>query len=94
MSQKAVQVQERLEKLIAGEQANPDGPQIDAAGLQQHIETVNTHEYQVSQAKLALSGAVEARDAAVKAARDAAVKAEYTVKAHFGPRSPKVKEYT
>jgi hypothetical protein len=93
MAKKAVTTQERLEKLIAGANANPDGPTLDVAALKGLVDTLNGLEYQVSQAKLALSQAVKTRNAQVKDAVDTIVKAELAVKSHYGPRSAKVKEF-
>jgi len=91
MVKKAVSTQERLEKLIAGAGANPDGPALDAAQLQVHVTRLNELEYGATQARLALAAAVKARDEYL--AQEATYKAEYAVKAFYGPRSPKVKEY-
>jgi len=93
MSKKAIEAQERLEKLVAGTEANPDGPDIGATTLQEHVETVNSAVYQVSQTKAAYAQALETRNAAIKAATDAAIQADYVLKAHYGRRSPKLVEY-
>ena len=45
MVKKAVTIQERLEQLIAGAGANPDGPALDVAGLQAHVTRLNELEY-------------------------------------------------
>ena len=93
MAQKAVTTQERLEKLVAGAAANPDGPNLDTQTLQGHVTALNTLEYDVSQAKLALTTKVKARDERLALATTDAQKSEFAVKAMYGPRSPKLKEY-
>ena len=93
MAKKAVNAQERLEALVAGVDANPNGPQLNVSLLKDHVATLNDLEYKLGQAKLALKAASKARDAGLKVALDDVVKAEYAVKAHYGPKSPKVKEY-
>jgi hypothetical protein len=89
----AVTIQERLEKLLAGVEVNPTGPALNTDTLQTHIRTLNDLEYRVTQAKLALTEAVRVRDEQIKQAMEDIAKAEYALKAHYGPRAVKLKEY-
>ena len=93
MVKKSVTIQERLEQLIAGAGANPDGPALDVAGLQAHVTRLNELEYAATQARLALAAAVKARDENLAQFQEETYKGEYAVKAFYGPRSPKVQEY-
>ncbi len=93
MAKKAVTAQERLEQLIAGIKANTDGPALDVAGLKGFVDELNTLEAAVNQAKQAQKAATKARDDRLKDVLLEVQKAELAVKAHFGPRSPKNKEY-
>ena len=93
MAKKAVQLQERLEKLIAGTNANPDGPRLDLARLNQHVATLNDLEYKVLQAKQTLRAATKARDNELTAALDSVNRSEYAVKAHYGRASSKLRDF-
>ena len=93
MVQKAVTMQERAEQLIAGAGANPDGPTLDVAGLQDHVAALNDLAYRVTQAKLALAQAVQTRDKRLRQVTDDVQRAENLVRAAYGLRAPKVKEY-
>ncbi len=93
MAKAAVSAQERLEQLIAGAKANADGPALNVAGLNGYVGELNDLEAALNQAKLALKAATKARDARLKSVLEEVVKAELAVKSHFGPKSPKVKEY-
>ena len=93
MAKKAVTIQERLEKLIADAEANPEGPDIGAAKLKERVAKINASDYKVTQAKLAVTQAVEARDSDVDDGASEAQKAEFTLKAHYGARAAKLKEY-
>ena len=93
MAKAAVSAQERLEQLIAGAGANPDGPSLNVATLQGYVAELNSLEAALNQAKLALKAAAQTRDDRLKAVLGEITKAELTVKAHYGPKSPKVKEY-
>jgi flagellar hook-basal body complex protein FliE len=93
MAKKAVTAQERLEQLIGGVKANADGPKLDVAGLQGFVDELNTLEANVNQAKQAQKAATKKRDDRLKEVLLEVQKAELAVKSHYGPRSPKNKEY-
>ncbi len=93
MAKKAVTAQERLEQLLAGAKANADGPALDVAGLKGYVDELNDLEAKVNLAKQAQKAATRSRDDRLKAVLLEVQKAELAVKAHFGPRSPKNKEY-
>lgn len=93
MAKAAVTAQERLEKLMAGAKANSDGPALNSQQLQGFVDELNDLEAELGRAKLAVGAATQARNAKLKEALDVAVKAELAVKSHYGPKSPKVKEY-
>jgi hypothetical protein len=93
MAKKAVTAQERLEQLIGGASANTDGPTLDVAELKGFVGKLNTLEANVNQAKQAQKAATKARDDRLKEVLLEVQKAELAVKSHFGPRSPKNKEY-
>ena len=93
MAKKAVTAQERLEQLLAGARANADGPALDVAGLKGYVDELNDLEAKVNLAKQAQKAATRSRDDRLKAVLLEGQKAELAVKAHFGPRSPKNKEY-
>ena len=93
MAKKAVTAQERLEQLIGGAKSNADGPALDVAALQGLVDELNTLEAKVNQAKQAQKAATKARDDRLKEVLLEVQKAELAVKSHFGPRSPKNKEY-
>ncbi|CAG0965354.1 hypothetical protein GPROT1_01131 [Gammaproteobacteria bacterium] len=93
MAKKAVTAQERLEQLLAGAKANADGPKLDVTGLQGFVNELNDLEAKVNLAKQAQKAATKARDDRLKAVLLEVQKAELAVKSHYGPRSPKNKEY-
>lgn len=93
MAKKAVTAQERLEQLIGGAGANADGPALDVTALQGLVDELNALEAKVNQAKQAQKAATKARDDRLKEVLVEVQKAELAVKSHFGPRSPKNKEY-
>lgn len=93
MAKKAVTAQERLEQLIGGAKANADGPALDVAVLKGYVDELNDLETKVNLAKQAQKATTKARDVRLKEVQLEIQKAELAVKAHFGPRSPKNKEY-
>jgi hypothetical protein len=93
MAKKAVTAQERLEQLLAGAKANADGPKLDVAGLQGYVGELNDLEAKVNLAKQAQKAATKARDVRLTEVLLEVQKAELAVKSHFGPKSPKNKEY-
>ncbi|MFN8595915.1 MAG: hypothetical protein U0559_07005 [Anaerolineae bacterium] len=93
MAKKAVTAQERLEQLIAGATANPTGPGLNVQTLQGYVTELNGLEAALNQAKQAQKAATQVRDDRLKVVLAEVLKAELAVKAHYGPKSPKVKEY-
>ncbi len=93
MAKKAVTMQERLEQLLAGAKANTDGPALDVAGLKGYVDELNDLEAKLNQAKQAQKAATKTRDVRLKEVLLEVQKAELAVKSHFGPKSPKNKEY-
>ena len=93
MAKKAVTAQERLEQLIGGAKANADGPALNVAALKGYVDELNDLEAKVNQAKQAQKAATKTRDVRLKEVLLEVQKAELAVKSHYGPRSPKNKEY-
>jgi len=93
MAKKAVTAQERLEQLLAGAKANTDGPELDVETLKGYVDELNSLEAGVNQAKLLRKAATKARDDRLKEVLAEVLKTELAVKSHYGPKSPKVKEY-
>ncbi len=93
MAKKSVTAQERLEQLLAGAKVNADGPVLDVAALKGYVDELNSLEAAANQAKQAQKAATKARDDRLKVVLAEVLKAELAVKSHYGPKSPKVKEF-
>ena len=93
MAKKAATMQERLEKMIAGANANADGPTIPVETFQKYVADLNALEYKVTQAKTALGETVKERDAYLAQVDADMWKAERAVESHFGRRAARLKDY-
>jgi hypothetical protein len=93
MTKVAVTAQEKIEQLLADAEANADGPLIDVTQLQNYIAELDDLEAKLNEAKLTLKASMKARNERLKLVQEEITKAELTVKSHYGPKSPKTKEY-
>lgn len=93
MAKVAVSLQERMEQLPAGTQANVDDSTLIVTQLQGCLVELDEVEAKLNRAKLTLKASTQAHDDRLKFVQAAITKAELAAKSHYGPKSPKVKEY-
>lgn len=93
MAKVAVTAQEKIEQLLADAEANADGPLIDITQLQNYIAELNDLEAKLNEARLTLKASMKVRNERLKLVQEEITKAELAVKSHYGPKSPKTKEY-